>query len=268
MTQATLERFVNLQNSKTTLPGPGNNPVIVHPFKDSLDPRTAKAGVVYVVEGDYWKRFAPAGGGGVLSPFPRPAEFGLTDFPPFDGRYLAGDAAVSNAEGGAGGSDPHSGIRAVAALGKVRAKGDVIRDGKLVVDQPDGTQKLEPLPPHDPHQVRKSLKKGIHDYLADLGVETHQDFLNLSDDVLLKIPGVTQAGLAGIRENIGRFLQDQEARARTSDEPPRKTKASKKKASKKKAAKKKAAKKKSKATPKPISTGRRKVVARRSTKTT
>lgn len=237
------KRFVNLGTARTMLPGPDGHPVCVHPFAESLNPRTCRADATYVLEGEFWSRYA-TGVHSQLRPFPRPSQYGLVSFPAMaarreDGSFVDLDGDLLDGASG--------GQHVQASPGKRRLAGDVITpEGKIRKTMPNGEIVLLDDTPENRNMVHSetagleternpTIKGGIEKWLADMNITSFREFAALSDAVLLKIPGVTAHNLSAIRANIGdvfRRMDDMEqpdetpvgesadsAAVRTTDDP-------------------------------------------------
>jgi hypothetical protein len=211
MTATATKRFVNLGKSRTQLVGPNGERLIVMPFAESLHPNTHKADALYVLEGEWWTRYVSAAG--PLFPFPVPAAFGVESFPALvalrdDGERveLDGDPIRATAPG----------VAVAARMGTYRIAADVLTpDGKIKRTLPDGTiELLEDTPENrtqfadaDPVNVKnQEIKDGIVAWLERMHVSTLEDFEGLSDEVMLKIPGVTSQSLPHIRANVRKMF--------------------------------------------------------------
>ena len=221
------KRFVNLGRARTTLPGPAGHPVIVHPFEESLNRRTYRADAVYVLEGDFWGRYA-TGVHSQLNRFPRPSQYGRESFPTLaalleDGTRVDLASATLDASGGA--------QHVQASPGKRRLTGDVITpEGMIRRTLPDGTVTLVDDTPENRHLLHSEvagvettrnpeIRGGIETWLKEMHVSSYQEFSDLPDEVLLKIPGVSAANLPAIRENVGRVLREAEGLERPDETP-------------------------------------------------
>jgi len=228
-------RFVNLNPSRTYVTGPDGQQVIVAPFDDFLHERQRKADAIYVLEGEWWGRYV--GDKGPLFPFPAPREYGVAAFPPVSGAQrrvcaVPGEGGDRHSSvGGDGGA-----IRAQARMGRYRAAGDVLTPGGKIraTDPLTGKDVLLDDTPENRHAVHSRvaaergggpvepenedpnapLKRSIIDTLEDMGVESHRQFAELSDETLLRIPGVNAHNLPHLRRNIGDLLKRLDAQAR------------------------------------------------------
>lgn len=270
-TTTATKRYVNLGKCRTMLPGPDGQSVTVHPFEESLNPQTIRADANYVLEGDFWARYA-TGSYSQLCRFPRPSQYGRTSFPSLfvlreDGSRVELDSVDVD--------DQDDGQHVSAGRGVPRIAADVVTaEGMLRSTLPSGEVVLLEDTPENRNMAHSEvgvvnernpeIREGIMQWLTDMHVETFSEFSSLSDDVLLKIPGVSSHNLPAIRENIGSVLRKMEelehpeetpvgetaasATVRTTDDPlgggfDDEPKSPVKKKAKKKAAKKKAKKK-------------------------
>jgi len=213
MTSPTAKRFVNLGKSRTQILDPNGTRIIVMPFSESLHANTHKADALYVLEGDYWGRYVSQAG--PLFPFPIPAAFGLTAFPAL--RALGIDGEFVELEGVP--LRVQSGGQAVAArMGTYRIAADVLTpDGHIKRTLPDGSIELledtaanrTKFADADPVNTKNpQIKDGILSWLERMHVTSAADFSALSDEVMLKIPGVTPHSLPHIRANVHKMLEE------------------------------------------------------------
>ena len=213
MTATATKRFVNLGKSRTHILGPKGERLTVMPFSESLHPNTYKDSALYILEGEFWGKYVSAAG--PLFPFPIPAAFGREAFPAL--RALCDDGSTVELEGEPVRATP-PGIAVAARAGTYRIAADVLTpDGKIKRTMPDGTIKLlEDTPENrtqfaDAEQVNvknPEIKDGIVAWLERMHVNTLEDFNGLSDDVMLKIPGVTPQSLPHIRENVRKLFKE------------------------------------------------------------
>lgn len=217
-------RFVNLNKTRTYVPGPDGQQVIVMPFEDTLNDHTRRPDAVYVVEGEWWRQFV--GGSGPLFPFPAPREYGLDAFPTLVGKNYRISAVPLPTDGAADASG--SSVAAVARMGRPRLAGDVITpDGKIrKVDTATGQEILVDDTPENRHLVHSEiarsqgaaistpsedrnapLRRSIIDELERLGIDSHVQFAALPDETLLRIPGINSQNLPILRKNTEDLLK-------------------------------------------------------------
>jgi hypothetical protein len=263
------ERYVNLGKTRTVIQGPDGQTIVVLPFDDVFHEFAHKRNGTYVLEGEFWRRYVSTAG--PLHPFPRPEQFGRTSFPPLVARHASG--VLVDVETGAAVSSPDS-LAALAASGKIRLAGDVLTpEGKIRRTLPNGEIELVDDTPENRTRLSEEsgvvnernpqIRDGITAWLERMHVSTAEEFAALSDDVLLKIPGVSHEALPHIRANMTEYLRAKERLAAVIPTPPGETAATatrsiddlfddsadavdapvpkKKKAAKKKATKRKAA---------------------------
>ena len=212
-----LQRYVNLNKVAVSIQNPKGQSIMVSPFRESLDDRSRRTDAIYVVEGEFWQRYMNGTPTSALQRFPLPAAFGRESFPPLpvhhlDGREVDGQMLTSGAE--------RAQVAAVASLGRYRAAGDVLTPaGKIrrtnpltgldeeIEDTPANRNVLPPLnaPGPSPDQLRVS----VIDYMTEKNITTAEQLDALSDEALLKIPGLHPHAVPRLRENLRQFLQQQ-----------------------------------------------------------
>lgn len=212
MTTTTTQRFVNLGKSRTQIIGPKGERLLVMPFSDSLNSATVKKDALYVLEGEFWGRYVSQAG--PLFPFPVPSAFGIESFPSLSARREDGSVVEL------GGVPLHvasAGHAVVARMGTYRIAADILTpDGKIKRELPDGTIELLEDIPENRTQVdgdRVNVKNpevtdGIVKWLERMHVDTVEKFNALSDEVMLKIPGITAHSLPHIRANMRGVYED------------------------------------------------------------
>lgn len=212
MTTTATKRFVNLGKSRTQIIGPEGERLIVMPFSESLHPNTHKDDALYVLEGEWWTRYVSAAG--PLFPFPVPAALGVESFPRLRARCTDGSTVELE---GVPIRAPSPGVAVAGRVGTYRIAADVLtRDGKIKRTLPDGTIELIEDTPENRTRIdgesinekNPEIKDGIVAWLERMHVSTLADFNSLSDDVMLKIPGVTAQSLPHIRANIRKLFDD------------------------------------------------------------
>lgn len=250
MNTTATRRFVNLNKTRTYIPGPDGQQVIVMPFEDSLSEHTRKSEATYVVEGDWWAQFV--GAAGPLFPFPSPRAYGLETFPDLPASCRRSDeTGPARVRADAQGAD----VAVAASLGRRRATGDVLTpDGRIRTRDPiTGEERLLPDTPENRNMVHSDFRTGRATALRDsnsfrqsfldemerLGIMSHKQFLELPDATMLQIPGVTEQNLPFLRKNIGDYLARLETADDESEAAPPVAKLGKKKARRKKASRRK-----------------------------
>lgn len=212
MTTTTTQRFVNLGKSRTQIIGPAGERILVMPFAESLHPNTYKEDATYVLEGEFWGRYVSQAG--PLFPFPTPAAFGVESFPALHARNEEGELVEL---GGVPLPVTAPGHAVAARLGTYRIAADILtQDGKIKRELPDGTIELLEDTPENRTQIdgeRVNVKNpevtdGIAKWLERMHVDTVEKFNALSDDVMLKIPGITPQSLPHIRANMRKVYED------------------------------------------------------------
>lgn len=193
-------RFVNLNRTRVQVLDPQGRPIFVFPFHEGVG-RARRADAVYVVEGEHWRRFVSDAG--PLYPFPSPTHYGLETFPELRVQRDSGEQRTLSGAAAEPASALVGSVQDLAAgLGRFRAKGDLIRQGKKVVEDPETGRTYLIDDPGAPAGAREEMRKSVFDYLTDLGVNSVQDFRALSDEVLLAIPGLGSAQLSMLRRNV------------------------------------------------------------------
>jgi len=216
------QRFVNLGKARTTMPNPEGQDITVHPFEECLNPRTRRPDAVYVVEGEFWERYA-GGHGAALATFPRPASYGVAAFPE-DLAALRADGSMVDSAGNAVDTDAGA-IAVQAGATKKRIAGDVITpEGKIrrtnpltgveeLVEDTEANRNMQHSRTLDEDRVElinvkhQEIQGGIMAWMERMGIESAEQLADMSDDTLATIPGVELVMVKQLRENLTHHFQ-------------------------------------------------------------